>query len=198
MQLMISMKVKTTNIYWLFIFLLVIAGCSENYTPKPRGYFRIDLPSPTYKHFSSAECPYEFDINKEAFIIPHNNNAEPCWINLLYPNYKATIHFSYKKVEDNLTEMMEDSRSLVYKHTVKASDIQEHLILHDSTNVYGLVYELEGEAASLVQFYLTDSVNHFIRGAMYFNVKPNYDSLSPVTTYIKQDIKYLVNSFRWK
>ena len=141
----------------------------------------------------------QFDIHKEAFIISDKEGIqEACWYNIYYPKFKATIHLSYKVIDNNLNEMIEDSRTLVYKHTVKASDIQEFPVLNDSLDVYGLVYELEGEAASLMQFYLTDSVNHFMRGALYFNVVPNHDSLAPISAYIKHDIKELVNSFDWK
>lgn len=180
------------------LFAFCLSSCEEDYTPKPRGYFRIDIPQPNYKHFKPNDCPFEFNINKLAFIIPDKDGLqEACWYNIYYPKFKATIHLSYKKIENNLNVMIEDSRSLVYKHTVKASDIQEFPIVDDSVGVYGLVYELEGEVASLMQFYLTDSTSHFFRGALYFNVVPNHDSLAPISAYIKHDIKQLVNSFSW-
>lgn len=191
------MKSKTLLATLLITVLFV--GCEEDYSPKPRGYFRIDIPSPEFKTFAPEECNFKFDINKLAYIMQEREGAqEPCWHNIYYPKFKATIHLSYKKIENNLNQMIEDSRTLVYKHTVKASDIQEYPFIDDSLNVYGLVYELEGEAASLMQFYLTDSLNHFMRGALYFNVVPNHDSLAPVSSYIKHDIKELVNSFAWR
>lgn len=190
------------NFRYIIVLLLFIIGftsCEDEYVPKPRGYFRIDLPEPAYKSFAPEECDFKFDLNKLAYILPDKEGLqEPCWYNVYYPKFKATIHLSYKKIDNNLVEMTEDARSLVYKHTVKASDIQEYPIVDDSLNVYGLVYELEGDAASLMQFYLTDSVSHFVRGALYFNVAPNHDSLAPVTAFIKHDIKQMVNSFEWK
>jgi gliding motility-associated lipoprotein GldD len=189
---------KITNFFVLLFSLLVLfPSCGEDYSPKPFGYFRIDLPNPTYKNFNPNNCPFSFDIHKNAFI-SSEKQQDPCWINVVYPDFKATIHLSYKKIENNLNDMLEDSRTLVYKHTVKASDINEILILDDSSKVYGLVFELEGSTASAIQFYLTDSTNHFIRGALYYNLKPNHDSLAPITNYIKNDIKNLVNSFQWK
>ena len=152
--------------------VVFITGCNEEYIPKPRGYFRINLPKAVYKTFNPNDCNFKFDIHQQAFIIPDREGLqEPCWHNIYYPKFKSTIHLSYKTIEKNLNEMIEDSRSLVYKHTVKASDIKEFPIIDDSLKVYGLLYELEGEAASLMQFYLTDSINHFVRGALYFNVK---------------------------
>lgn len=193
------MKSNSYIILFLLFISILFSSCEEEYAPKPRGYFRIDLPEPTYKMFEPEACNFKFNIHKKAFIVPDKEGIqEPCWYNVYYPGFKATIHLSYKKIVNNLNEMVEDARSLVYKHTVKASDIQEYPIVDDSLGVYGLVYELEGEAASLMQFYLTDSVTHFMRGALYFNVAPNHDSLAPVSAYIKHDIKELVNSLEWK
>lgn len=179
--------------------IVLMCSCEENYTPKPKGYFRIDLPKHEFKNFSPDGCPYSFDINKEAFITMNETKAaEPCWFNVFYPRYKSTLHFSYKPVQNDLNKYLEDSRTLVYKHTVRASDIQEKLIVNDSSKVYGLVYFLEGNAASSMQFYLTDSTNHFVRGALYFNAKPNPDSIAPVQNYIQEDIVHFIETFRWK
>ena len=176
-----------------------MSSCEEEYSPKPRGYFRIDLPEHTYKHFAPKDCPYSFDINKQAFIGESRTKAsEPCWVNVIYPQFKSTIHVSYKVVNNDLQKYLEDSRTLVYKHTVKASDIQEKLVINDSVNVYGLIYFLEGNAASSLQFYLTDSTNHFLRGALYFNAKPNPDSIAPVEEFIHEDIIHFIESFRWE
>ncbi|MBL4652406.1 MAG: gliding motility lipoprotein GldD [Flavobacteriales bacterium] len=190
-------KLRNRTLIVFCVFCLF--SCEEEYSPKPLGYFRIDLPEHTYKHFSPENCPYSFDINKRAFIDQsRTKDTEPCWVNVHYPRFKSTIHISYKEVKGDLKQFLEDSRTLVYKHTAKASDIQERLVINDSSKVYGLVYFLEGNAASSMQFYLTDSTNHFLRGALYFNAKPNPDSIAPVQEFIRQDIIHFIESFKWK
>lgn len=179
--------------------MLLFVSCEEHYTPKPRGYFRIDLPKHSYKEFNPNSCPFYYNYASSAKILrDRTKNTEPCWMNIYYPSYESTIHVSYKKINDNIDEYIEDARSLVYKHTVKASDIQEKLVVNDSVNVYGLVYELEGNTASSLQFYLTDSTQHFVRGALYFNSVPNPDSIAPVQAHIREDVLELIESFRWK
>lgn len=190
---------KLKNSVLIVICVLFLTSCEEEYSPKPRGYFRVDLPEHNYKLFDPENCPYSFDINKQAFIDKsRTRDTEPCWVNVHYPRFKSTIHISYKKVNNDLKKYLEDSRTLVYKHTVKASDIQEKLIINDSAKVYGLAYFLEGNTASSMQFYLTDSTNHFLRGALYFNAAPNPDSIAPVQEFIRQDIVHFIESFRWK
>ncbi|MGZ5253868.1 MAG: hypothetical protein ACXWV4_05830 [Flavitalea sp.] len=45
---------------------------------------------------------------------------------------------------------------------------------------------------------MTDTTNHFIRGALYFDASPNADSLSVVNRFLEEDMKHLINTFRWK
>ena len=186
------------NIIFLILIGLIQISCNEEFIPKPRGYYRIDLPKPTYQIYQD-DCPFKFEHQKSATI---NNDrsrlAEQCWLNIIYPKYKATIHLSYKPVNNNIEKYLNDSYTLVYKHTVKAADISEKLVLNPNKKVYGVIYQIEGEAASACQFHLTDSINHFVRGALYFNVAPNQDSLAPVIAYIQNDIEHFVNSFEWK
>jgi gliding motility-associated lipoprotein GldD len=125
-------------------------------------------------------------------------NTEPYWINLIYPNYNGIIHFSYKEVKDNLAEVLEDSRKLAYKHSIKADAIGEKLFISPEKKVYGILYDIKGDAASSIQFFLTDSARHFIRGSLYFNNIPNKDSLAPVVNFVKEDIIHLMETFKWK
>ena len=111
---------------------------------------------------------------------------------------KCRLHFSYKPIEGNLNSLLEDSRTLVYKHTIKASAINEQSFVDMDRRVFARIYELEGNAASSVQFYATDSLNHFIRGALYFNAKTNSDSLKPAILHIRQDVRHLIETLRWK
>jgi gliding motility-associated lipoprotein GldD len=166
--------------------------------PKPRGYIRITLPAHEYVYYRSG-CPFEFKYSSQAQVSPKPGvPEEKCWLNINYPKFNATIHLSYKPVEKNLPVLIEESRNLVYKHTIKANDINELLIKHPENHVYGIKYVLKGDVASYLQFYATDSTNHFIRGALYFNYQSDYDSLSPVIQYIQQDIDTFLNTLRWK
>ncbi len=193
---------KTIFSIILVIFLtgvIILPGCRRDYAPKPRGFFRIDLPEKAYRPFDSA-FPYSFEIPVYAKIQPDEKSpGEPYWINIDFPQFKGRIHISYKKVENNLVKYLEDSRSLVIKHIPKADAISDSLIFRPENKVFGLIYDIEGSrAASPCQFILTDSTTHFLRGALYFNVTPNNDSLAPVIDFIRVDILHMIETLRWK
>ena len=182
--------------------------------PRPKGYFRIDLPKKTYIKFDK-DYPYSFEYPTYAKVLPDTEKlAEPYWINIYFPRYKGTIHISYKSVishqssvfsknkENNknmLNKYLEDSRMFAMKHITKANGIDEKVIDDKKNKVYGLVYNITGSgAASTYQFYLTDSTSHFLRGALYFYFKPNNDSIAPIIDFIKEDIDHMIKTFRWK
>lgn len=93
------------------------------------------------------------------------------------------VYLTYKPLNGDVARYLEDTHTLVYKHTARASSIDEQVIQFNP-GVSGVIYSLGGEAASATQFFVTDSVHHFLRGAVYFNVAPNADSLAPVQDYI--------------
>jgi len=177
-----------------------MCSCSSDYTPKPRGYFRINFPDKAYKPFDSTGFPYSFDYPKYASIMPDKGRiTEPYWVNFVVPNLKATIYLSYKSLKgEKLSALLEDSHTLLYKQSAKAESIEESSILLPDRKVYGILYDVGGNAASPVQFYITDSTSHFIRGALYFYTIPNKDSLAPVVAYMRQDILKMIESLRWK
>jgi gliding motility-associated lipoprotein GldD len=186
------------SVYFLF-FIVILAGCSENYSPKPRGYFRIDLPEKQYARFDTT-YPYTFEYPVYAKVVPDTRStSEPFWVNIDFPRFRGRIYISYKPVKSNLNEYLEDARTFVVKHIPKAEAIDDTLIYRPEDRVFGLVYYIQGsQAASPCQFFMTDSSSHFLRGALYFNVEPNNDSLAPVLSFIEDDIRHLVNTFRWK
>jgi len=179
--------------------MATLIGCGDTYMPKPRGYFRIDLPEKKYQDFDTT-YPYTFEYPVYAIISPDKNAAnEPYWINIDYPLFKGRIHISYKAVNNNLSKYTEDAHELVMKHIPKASAIEEIRIDNEQADVHGLIYNIKGSGtASVYQFFITDSTNHFVRGALYFNVLPNNDSLAPVIDFVKSDIQHMLESFRWK
>lgn len=190
---------KIHYIFTLMIMLVFLQACNEQYTPRPRGYFRIDLPEHEYASLDSS-FPYAFAYPVYAQLNPDPfAPEEPYWLNVDFPDFKGRIHLSYKAIDGNLLEYLEDSRQFVMKHIPKASSINDSLIYDPDKKVYGLIYHIEGMgAASPCQFFITDSVQHFIRGALYFDVVPNNDSLAPVIDFIRKDIDHLLETFEWR
>lgn len=190
------------KILTVFIFIGALSSCGDDddevYTPKPKGYPRIDFPAKTYRVYDSL-CPYSFEIPTYSFI---NNDkhrgADPCWININFPKYNAQVHLSYKEIHNNLDTFLMDSRDFAIKHQIKATGLDETIIIRDSARVFGLVYDIGGNTASNLQFYLTDSTRHFMRGALYFNSIPNIDSLKIVVDYLRQDVVHMIQTFKWK
>ena len=181
--------------------IIVTPSCGSDYTPKPRGYFRIALPEKKYVLLDSV-YPYTFEYPAYAHITNDPiSPKEKNWINIEMPVFRGRIHISYKPLADrsNLIKYAEDSRTLALKHMAKASGIRQIAINDPKRNVYGLVYEINGmSAASPYQFYLTDSLHHFLRGSLYFDVMPNNDSLAPVIGFVKTDIQHLFETINWK
>lgn len=177
----------------------VLVSCNDDYTPKPRGFQRIEFPNEkTYTNYSS-DCGFSMKIPSYATVEPDNHpNAEKCWYNVNYGPFGATLHLSYKSFTNNteLLKLTEDARTMVYKHTIKADEIYETQI--GNAYIHGMLYELSGNTATNFQFYVLDSTHHFIRGALYFNSQTNNDSIAPVLTYLKTDIVDMLESLRWK
>ena len=181
-----------------FLFLLLAISCKKDYIPKPRGYFRIDFPKKAYIKMDSSALPYRFEIPVYSKIVPDDERlAEPYWVNLKIPRHKAEVNLSYKKVEGNLMKLTEDARTLAYKHSIKADAINERVFVNAEKKVYGIIYLIDGNSASPLQFYLTDSTKHFLRGALYIREVPNIDSIRPVIQFLTPDIIHLIETTEW-
>lgn len=192
------------NLLFAAIAVFLFFACKEKYTPKPRQFFRIDFPEKTYHPLQSG-FPYQFDIPVYSKIVGDDDNPnQPNWINISVPANKAEVHISYYNLNNPisssrvlLNKFMEDTRSLAYKHSQKADAIQEQVFMNPTKNVYGLIYRIEGNAASPIQFFLTDSTNHFLRGALYIREVPNIDSLKPVIDFLEADVVRLIETTTW-
>ena len=183
------------------VLACIIVSCddSDNYLPKPRGYFRIDLPEKAYTCVDTIE-KYSFECPDYALITYDRYSPdEKNWVNIELPQFKGSIHLTHKPVNGNLGEYLEDVHTMVTKHLQKANGVRDSLIINDEHQVYGLFIEMDGKGvATPMQFYLTDSTKNFVRGALYFNFLPNNDSMQPVINFIREDIDHIINTFEWK
>ena len=185
----------------VMVLAFVAFSCDRdtNYLPKPRGYFRIDLPDKAYTKVDTIER-YSFECPVYALVTPDPYSPdEKNWVNIEMPSFKGSIHLTHKPVDGNLGEYLEDVHTMVTKHLQKANGMRDSLIVNDEHNVYGMFIEMDGKGvATPMQFYLTDSTKNFVRGALYFNFKPDNDSMQPVINFIRQDIDHLIETFEWK
>lgn len=182
-----------------FFVLCLMQGCYTNYSPKPRGYFRISLPAKEYVTYDSL-CPFVLQVPKYSVMTKDEEaGSEPCWLNLHFPHFDATLHLSYKDISqpNELNKSIEDAYRLTYKHVVRAEDIIENTIQTNKAGS-GMIYELNGQTATFYNFYITDSTRHFMRGALYFYAKPNPDSIAPALDFLKKDINFMLASMKWK
>jgi gliding motility-associated lipoprotein GldD len=192
---------KSIIVYLSFVITFLTACSGDPVpTPKPRGYFNIDLPEKKYQTYA-GDCAFTFDYPVYGKVEPdRDKNAQPCWNNLVFPQFNGRLHLTYHKIDSkkHFTQLVEYARELAFKHTVKANSIDQKLISFPDKKVYGVYYAIDGNTASSVQFFLTDSVKNYFRGALYFNERPQYDSIQPVVNFVKKDIDVMINSFRWK
>lgn len=180
------------------LLLFLAASCSEKYTPKPYGYFRIDFPKKEWSLLPDT-LPYNFQASTQTLIESDpDKDAEPGWINLHYPRYNAKIHLSYKRIsaDASFLHFTGDCHRMAYTHTIKAESINEKYFQHPP--LAGVIYYIEGNTASSTQFFITDSTHNFLRGALYFNQHPDKDSLAPVINYLRQDIIHIMETIQFK
>ena len=185
-----------------------LCSCSAPSSPKPYGYYRITVPDTAYIPFEDyplstftfqlSTYPYTFALSRNAVVQPRTDVDEPYWINLYYPALDATIHCSYKPVRNNLRELTNDALEFVYRNASFANAIPEREYSHPEAQVYGVLFDLEGNTASSCQFFITDSTRNFFRASVYCNCPPNADSLAPVYEYLRKDVIRMVETFEWK
>lgn len=183
---------------YLFLLCFALLSCTPDYLPKPKGYNRIDLPPAEYFTLPDS-FPYQFEYSRHAQILPDSSwIAEPYWINIFYPYMDANIQITYKPVTDSIIrEYLSDSYRLTSQHNIKAYAIDES-ILELPNGMFASFTELEGEVPTQVQFHVSDSVDHFLRGALYFKTATKNDSLAPVINYLKKDIIQLLMTLEWR
>lgn len=193
-----------TVLKWSFCFVFVFWGCQEVFVPKPRGYFKIDFPKKEYLVFDRPDYPYSFEYPTYAIVVKDSTffgdpTENPWWINIDFPQFNGRIYVSYKTLSNSqqFTKVLQDAFKLTSKHTTKAYSIDDSLF-RNNQGVSGLFFKVGGDVATANQFFLTDSTKHFLRGALYFDATPNEDSLSVVNRFLLEDMRHLIQTFRWK
>lgn len=172
--------------------MLLLNSCQSESIPKPKAFLRLDYDQSQYLKLNSS-CPYSFEVSDHA----QSNFTENCWINISYPALKATLNITYRPVKNNLRELLKESEKLTYNHAIKADGISSQPYDNAEEKKYGSISEVTGDAASPLQFHITDSSKHFITGALYFRAQPNYDSILPAVKFLEKDIKHLMETLRW-
>src|SRR5690606_12223488 len=184
------------KVLYLLGLTLLLSSCKDDRLPKPKAFLALNFPSAEYYAFEDG-CPFEFEVNNISIVQPAKGNV-PCWYNIHYPLMDATIFLTYQPVRNNIDSLLRDAQRLPLQHTIKADFIEGDVYSNQFQNVHGMLYEVEGNAASQAQFYITDSVNHFMTGSLYFNQRPNYDSIMPASEYLKRDMMHLIETMKWK
>jgi gliding motility-associated lipoprotein GldD len=180
-----------------------LLSCSEVPVPKPKGYFRIDLPAKEYALFNHtglyADIPLIFEYPVYGILSDNADNmSESGWFNIDFPRFSARIYLTYKEVGGDLAGLIEQTYTMnVKNHIIKADAINELVIKNEENRVFGILYDLKGNTASAVQFYVTDSTDHYLRGSLYFESEPNADSLAPVIEFFRDDIIHLIETLKW-
>lgn len=183
--------------YKYLILLLIFAfcvSCNDDALPKPKAQLRLEYPINTYQRIIS-DCPYSLEINQNSNITFEKN----CWAKIHYPIVNATIHLTYRALDNNVHSILREVERLTYEHAIKADNISPGQdFKNEFKKVYGKIVNIDGSVASNIQFHVTDSVKNILYGTLYFNVKPNYDSILPALNYIEKDIRNIMESVEWK
>lgn len=194
------MKLLNSYLLLLFVFLF---SCNSAPVPKPKGYFKIDFPEKRYVLFDQPGYPYTFEYPAYGKVVKDSTffDDQPeneYWINIDFPGFDGRLHMSYKLIGPNqFSKLVDDAFKMTSKHTLKATSIDE-LPVKGGPGVTGFVFDVGGNAATGKQFFVTDSMRHFLRGALYFNSTPNYDSIQPVEQFLYKDMQHLIQTLRWR
>jgi len=192
------------NFLFLAIILIIITSCTEYSKPKPKAFLALEYPEAIYKTEDITKMPFTFDRNtlgKNLKTKTLKGKTTSYGINIEYPILKGTIYITYKAIDKEkklLNTYLKNAENFTQEHTQKADAIEEFVYENPERNVYGMFYDVGGNAASQSQFYVTDSINHFITGSLYFFAKPNYDSILPAANYLQKDIRRIMESLKWK
>ena len=196
----LKLSFALTMVYCLWS---VASSCNSPFTPKPEGYFQIEFPEKKYQSFNQEGYPYSFEYPVYSNVVKDSTffgeaTENPWWVNINFPQFNGKIYISYKEIGPNrFDKLLNDAFNLTNKHSQKAYSIDDSLIITPN-NVTGMFFKVGGDVATSYQFFLTDSVKHFLRGALYFEASPNQDSIGVVNEFVAADMRHLINTFRWE
>ena len=205
--LIVAMRRSILPFPFFLLLLAILLSACEEYTPlpKPRAYPRVVYPEKVYKPFEASYCNFTFDMTAYATIEKDTSffdekPKDECWFNLDVKQLNAKIYCNYNPIGSRIDfdGLVADAFAMTNKHNIKASYIDEIPVYRPADKVYGVVFNVEGAAASSYQFFLTDSTHNFLRGALYFNTQTRPDSLAPVIDFMKKDLDRLVGTLKWR
>lgn len=196
---------KHSILFTVLTLVVLFSSCEKPvYTPKPIAYPRIHFPEKgNFEQYNKEDCPFTFEYPNYAEIVQEKNaftnEIEPCWFNVSFKDFNATLYMSYKEIgsDISLEKVLEDAHKLTYAHSKKADYIDEALI-ENKQGVKGQLSEVGGDVATNIQFYLSDLESHYIRGSLYFKASPNIDSVQPIVDFIRADMMHVFETFDWK
>jgi gliding motility-associated lipoprotein GldD len=194
---------KSIFVFYGIAILFLMVSCNSNFTAKPQGYFNINFPKRAYQSFNQPGYPYTFEYPIYAKVLKDTtffggSTENPWWINIDFPEFAGRIYVSYKEIgKNNFDTLIKHAYVLTGKHSSKAYSIDDSLI-NTPNQIHGMFFSVGGDVATSYQFYLTDSTKNFLRGALYFDATPNADSLGIVNDFLLQDMKHLINTFKWR
>ncbi len=189
---------------WIIIPLVFFSCGGEEYVPKPYAYPRMVLPQHEYELFDSAFLPYRFEkplySKMDRDFQGEYRGEHPTWINMNFPTMNATLHITHHTFSnwEHFDSLVQDTRKLVFKHIQRADDIVEQPLSEIQPGLKGLLYDIQGNTATNLNFFITDSSKNFFRGALYFNKQTKADSVAPVYRFIREDVMHLLKTFEWK
>ena len=180
----------------LLISIIIVSSCKDEIiVPKPKAFLNLKYPKPNYSKIN--EIPFSFDLNnlvKIENIVEKKDNFD---VKLNYDIINASLYLNYIKIENNFNELISQNNFNLNNHAKVAIKASKQDFSDENRKVFGTLYELIGPVASPSQFYVTDSVDNFLAGTLFFKIKPNYDSLFPAIYYVKNDIIRLIETIKW-
>ena len=197
-----SLRSATGYCHCLLPPLLLLSSCTDDPIPKPRGYPRLDLPEQTYSSWSGA-CPFVVEVPPYALMLDKPGTTPAiadtaCYLTMRFPGQRANVFLTCRKIQGDLRQLIEDAHAFKDKHEAMAARIRSERIERDSARVFGTLFDVEGNVASPMVFYLTDSTTRFLYGSLYFDARPNGDSLEPVTGRIREDLRHFAQTLSWR
>lgn len=195
------MKTKVLIISLVSVLLLAACNSGQNHSPKPTTYYRITLPDKEYRTYDTTALGLTFEYPTSSYVVMKKDQPSVKWIDVVYPDYNGVIFISHKRLKNtaSLANEVDTAYQLLKLHFQKSSGVEEQSYNDPANRIFANTYRLKGQqVASTFQFWATDSTSNFVRGAMYINSTPNYDSLEPVIDYIQADMRHILETLRWK